>query len=120
MATKNDITGDYISTKVNSDSYRYNWDRIFGNKHNELGDYEYFAHQIDACTSFPCKLYYYFERTNSVTGETALDKYDMEYYRSASETIRMCDVELDKDGKVVFPVKMMKFSRYIDKIPVFN
>lgn len=30
MAAKNDITGDSIQTKVPSDSYRENYDRIFG------------------------------------------------------------------------------------------
>lgn len=30
MATKNDITGDSISTKQVSDKYRDNYDRIFG------------------------------------------------------------------------------------------
>lgn len=35
MATKNDVTGDSIQTKVNSDSYRDNWERIFGKKKEE-------------------------------------------------------------------------------------
>lgn len=30
MVLKNDITGDTIRTKVNSDAYRENWERIFG------------------------------------------------------------------------------------------
>ena len=30
MATKNDITGDTIKTKVTSESYRENFDNIFG------------------------------------------------------------------------------------------
>lgn len=32
MATKNDVTGDAIQTKVVTDSYRNNFDRIFGGK----------------------------------------------------------------------------------------
>ncbi len=32
MATKNDITGDAIQTKLASDLYRQNWEKIFGNK----------------------------------------------------------------------------------------
>lgn len=32
MATRNDITGDELKSKTNSDSYRDNYDRIFGNK----------------------------------------------------------------------------------------
>ena len=35
MTTQNDITGDEIRTKVNSDAYRENWDRIFGKKKKE-------------------------------------------------------------------------------------
>ena len=32
MVSKNDITGDSIQTKVNSDAYREGYERIFGNK----------------------------------------------------------------------------------------
>jgi len=32
MATSNDITGDSIQTKTNTDQYRDGWDRIFGKK----------------------------------------------------------------------------------------
>lgn len=32
MSSVNDITGDRLTTKVNSDQYRDNWDRIFGSK----------------------------------------------------------------------------------------
>lgn len=32
MTSKNDITGDDIKTKGNTDSYREGWDRIFGQK----------------------------------------------------------------------------------------
>ena len=32
MATTNDITGDKITSKTNTDKYRENWDRIFGKK----------------------------------------------------------------------------------------
>ena len=33
MTTKNDVTGDRLITKVASDSYRDNWERIFGDKY---------------------------------------------------------------------------------------
>jgi hypothetical protein len=32
MATKNDVTGDSIQTKLNSNLYRDNYDKIFGKK----------------------------------------------------------------------------------------
>ena len=32
MATRNDITGDSLTTKSATDSYRNGWDRIFGKK----------------------------------------------------------------------------------------
>lgn len=32
MVAKNDITGDSIQTKVNSDAYRDGYERIFGKK----------------------------------------------------------------------------------------
>lgn len=32
MTTKNDITGDKIKTGVNSDKYRDNFDKLFGDK----------------------------------------------------------------------------------------
>ncbi len=32
MATKNDITGDAIQSKMQSDLYRQNWEKIFGKK----------------------------------------------------------------------------------------
>ncbi len=32
MATKNDVTGDAIQTKLASDLYRQNWEKIFGKK----------------------------------------------------------------------------------------
>ena len=32
MATKNDVTGDSIQTKMTSDLYRQNWEKIFGKK----------------------------------------------------------------------------------------
>ncbi len=35
MTSTNDITGDSITTGVVSDSYRDNWDGIFGKKPNE-------------------------------------------------------------------------------------
>lgn len=38
MATKNDVTGDTIQTKLASDLYRQNWERIFGNKNKKKKD----------------------------------------------------------------------------------
>lgn len=32
MVSRNDVTGDALQTKVSSDSYRSNWDKIFGKK----------------------------------------------------------------------------------------
>lgn len=32
MATKNDITGDLLTTRVSSKKYAEGWDRIFGRK----------------------------------------------------------------------------------------
>ena len=32
MAARNDITGDSLTTKSATDSYRNGWDRIFGKK----------------------------------------------------------------------------------------
>lgn len=37
MTTKNDVTGDRLITKVASDSYRENWERIFGNNKYKHG-----------------------------------------------------------------------------------
>jgi len=42
MTSKNDITGDDIKSKSNTDQYRSGWDRIFGSKTQQpqtLGDY---------------------------------------------------------------------------------
>ena len=33
---KNDVTGDSIVSKKNTDAYRDNWDRIFGSKKSEV------------------------------------------------------------------------------------
>lgn len=38
MATKNDITGDALVTKVPSRSYDEGWERIFGKKSKETKD----------------------------------------------------------------------------------
>lgn len=38
MATRNDITGDAIQTKLNSEAYRTGWDAIFGNKVKPLNE----------------------------------------------------------------------------------
>ena len=35
MTTKNDVTGDRLITKVASNSYRDNWERIFGDKYKD-------------------------------------------------------------------------------------
>lgn len=35
MSSVNDVTGDRLVTKVNSDKYRDNWDRIFGVKQED-------------------------------------------------------------------------------------
>jgi hypothetical protein len=35
MATKNDVTGDKIKSKIPDQNYRDNWDRIFGKKKEE-------------------------------------------------------------------------------------
>ena len=37
MATKNDVTGDAIQTKMTSDLYRQNWEKIFGKKKKKNG-----------------------------------------------------------------------------------
>lgn len=33
MTTKNDVTGDRLISKIPSDVYRNNWEKIFGNKY---------------------------------------------------------------------------------------
>lgn len=38
MATKNDVTGDTIQTKLPSDAYRQNWEKIFGKKGKKKKD----------------------------------------------------------------------------------
>lgn len=38
MAATNDITGDSLQSKSNSDSYRDGWERIFGNKKEQVTD----------------------------------------------------------------------------------
>lgn len=35
MTAKNDVTGDLIKSKTNSDAYASGWDRIFGKKKQE-------------------------------------------------------------------------------------
>lgn len=34
MTTKNDVTGDRLISKIPSDNYRDNWERIFGKKND--------------------------------------------------------------------------------------
>ena len=36
MATKNDVTGDTISSKPTNDAFRKGWDRVFGNERQEV------------------------------------------------------------------------------------
>lgn len=38
MASKNDATGDEIQSKVTSESYRNNYDKIFGKKQGDTVD----------------------------------------------------------------------------------
>ena len=40
MATTNDVTGDKIKTKSNSEKYKDGWDRIFGEKKEEVREDE--------------------------------------------------------------------------------
>lgn len=40
MTTKNDITGDEIKTKIISESYRENFEKIFGTTKNEYAKQE--------------------------------------------------------------------------------
>lgn len=35
MATRNDVTGDVIASRGNSEQYKNNWDLIFGKKKSE-------------------------------------------------------------------------------------
>ncbi len=35
MVSRNDVTGDSIKSKFNSDDYRNNWEKIFGKKNEE-------------------------------------------------------------------------------------
>jgi hypothetical protein len=38
---RNDITGDFIASKPNSEQFEKNWDLIFGKKNkNQLAEYE--------------------------------------------------------------------------------
>jgi len=37
MATKNDVTGDSLVTKIQSNMYDEGWERIFGKKKKEEG-----------------------------------------------------------------------------------
>lgn len=38
MATKNDVTGDNIQSKVNSQAYKDNWDLVFGKKKDDQNE----------------------------------------------------------------------------------
>jgi hypothetical protein len=42
--SNNDITGDRLVSKGNSDAYRNNWDKIFGKKSTQITE-ETFKHQ---------------------------------------------------------------------------
>ena len=35
MATKNDVTGDTLKSRVSNKNYNDGWDRIFGNKNQK-------------------------------------------------------------------------------------
>lgn len=54
--SKNDITGDDIKTKTNSDKYRSGWDRIFGKKNEKsittLNDYIEKVQKEEQSTSY--------------------------------------------------------------------
>ena len=41
----NDVTGDSLTTKTTTDSYRDGWDRIFGKKAKEQSDEELDANE---------------------------------------------------------------------------
>ena len=45
MATKNPITGDELRSKVSTDQYRTNFDKIFGAKKNEQVQREESEHE---------------------------------------------------------------------------
>jgi len=38
--SQNDITGDWMQSKPNSEQFEKNWDLIFGKKKKELPEYE--------------------------------------------------------------------------------
>ena len=38
MTAKNDITGDKIQSKANTDKFRDGWDRIFASKENKKSE----------------------------------------------------------------------------------
>lgn len=40
MVAKNDITGDEMKTKTNSDLYRENYDKIFRKKQDEVKEFD--------------------------------------------------------------------------------
>jgi hypothetical protein len=40
MVAKNDVTGDEMKTKTNSDLYRENYDRIFRKKQDEAKEFD--------------------------------------------------------------------------------
>ena len=40
MATKNDITGDALISKVNTKAYEDNFDKIFGKKKKQADDWD--------------------------------------------------------------------------------
>ena len=44
---KNDITGDFIISKTNTDAYRENWEVIFGNKKDE-------SKEVEDCRCIEC------------------------------------------------------------------
>ena len=47
MTSKNDITGDKLISKTNTDEYRNGWDRLFSKKVQVIDD-ESFSYQTEA------------------------------------------------------------------------
>ena len=49
MAAINEITGDAIQTKTNSDAYRNNYDLIFGRKKDSTKEITSGVHDAESC-----------------------------------------------------------------------
>ena len=50
MATRNDITGDVIASKTNSDAFRDGWERIFAKKTEQVQQKESNQNETSADT----------------------------------------------------------------------